>query len=601
MREHQIVINLKREQFEEVQRLARLSGSKSVAAYLRERVLEHLASQNEDASGDQAAAPATRELLEINHELTRMHRELQVFIAESLSTNAYNSDEDEDDLDDEIYYAYRNFQQETELDEAREQDYDQDQDSAQDVDTEYSAPNDPYSIFQEPVAQPNYYPPPFTLHRTTSAYATSYSPPAEEPQPATPTSGKDRASYVEPEEDDQSVLAPGRYQKIVPPAFTPNAGPKEVAPEHSAQPAGLNNPSTKQNPEPQGQKATPVQHHSPVHLPDAITPGAWSGISTTEAGIYSSSTAESIWLTPPNQVLKPGYQNDGGKTEGSEEPSQNAYSSDPPVGSGLQQTTTQKNTNSTIPVSGQAIKPGTTEGGKPEVIGAAHDELEDLAERAFAISPRLGAIDKLSNAPVGFRKRQLDDPLDDLIDDKIMEEAEKLRQASIEEASPYDNSVVYAFDTAENDQATTISAAENDSDQTVSFPQSEETQSLTNNLALQLEQESRPDISNIQNQGSDPDLSYAISQDTQSSKTLTAADLAAKQEINDEQIDAGDPDSAPPPPAPSMDDPPPPPAPRPDYGSVSGPPPKRRQLPEDQSPDDDERISGGPPPKRRKR
>lgn len=589
MREHQIVINLKREQFEEVQRLARLSGSKSVAAYLRDRVLEHLDSLNNDDSVKQTTAPATEELLEINQELTRMHRELQVFIAESLSsTHSYDSEED--DLDDEIYYAYRDFQQETELEDAH----------AQESDTIFSAPGDPYAIFEEPVVKPLIkQPPPFNLHRTSSAHAMNYSGSDQQAQAPSPFSaGSDQTPHLEQDQDQQGILSPGRYQKHLPPAFSPTTSSTDTNPEPSmtAQTTGLDGTPTGSPPAAAGHNpTTQFQNHSPVNLPDAITPGAWSGISTTEAGIYSSSTGESIWLTPPNKVLTPGYQNDG--NEQNPEKSKNAYSSNPPAGTGLQPA---GGLNANIPAPGQAPKSGISGSGKSEQI-VAHDELEDLAERAFAISPRLGAIDKLSNAPVGFRKRQIDDPLDDLIDDKIMEEAEKLRQASIEDAAPYESGVVYAFDTAENEQAPQIPPAQNISDLPVSFPQSGETQALTNNLALQLEQESRSDDPALQDPATDPDPSYAISSNPPTSETVDITDIASEQESNDDLPASGDPDSSPPPPAPSLEDSPPPPAPRPDYGTMTGPPPKRRRLPDDQSGDDDERISGGPPPKRRKR
>lgn len=84
MREHQIIINLKPEQFQEVQRLARQAGSRSVSTFVRERLLNTLGLGKD---GGPSPERAQTDLRLVTSELKRLHRELQVFVAESLTAN----------------------------------------------------------------------------------------------------------------------------------------------------------------------------------------------------------------------------------------------------------------------------------------------------------------------------------------------------------------------------------------------------------------------------------------------------------------------------------------------------------------------------------
>ncbi|MDZ4837887.1 MAG: hypothetical protein SGJ27_29230 [Candidatus Melainabacteria bacterium] len=611
MREHQIVINLKREQFEEVQRLARLAGSKSVATYLKERVVEIVALQQQNDSDQPKVAPSSQELLEINHELTRMHRELQVFIAESLSTHSYTEDDDEG-LDDDVYYAHQNLQQALEHDLGDFRGYGDD--------TTYGAADNPYSV---PITAGNQ-PPPFTLHKTNSAYSTQ-SNHAPQPQEAdsSPSGyiGTDAPLYIGANANQSETnttlqttdilgqtaqaAAPNIFQQFGKPLPQPTSkygstptDSNPTAPGTTDHPASQQPAASTKQPSPSSQKV------SPVSFPDAITPGAYAGMSSSafidNTDIYSNSTADSIWLTPPNQVLTPGYQNDGA----SGDPNQNVSNS-PENPRSATASPQNNNTSPGPPQSQLGTSDGSAPGGNRMQLGQPDDELEDLAERAFAISPRLGALDKMSNAPAGFRKRQIDDPLDDLIDDKIMEEAEKLRLASIEEESPYESSVVYAFDSADDEEESQLEQPASDSDIKVTFPMPEETLRLTNNLADQIQPQLQTSGSDSEAEISKPDPSYAvdlpITAAPATSDSETGTGSSTTEQEDDEQPDILDPDSSPPPPAPSAEDGPPPPAPRPDSGSLTGPPPKRRRLPDDQNIDDDDRLSGGPPPKRRKK
>ncbi len=142
MPEHQIVFNLKPEQFEEAQRLARLSGAKSVSAFLKDRLLAFLGielAQDYAAASKSAASaevgntinPLTdgdrlspeQRLSAVKQDLNRIHRELQVFIAESLGSGIYagqvNYDEElqeEPTLMEQTLTAFEQLQVEIERD-----------------------------------------------------------------------------------------------------------------------------------------------------------------------------------------------------------------------------------------------------------------------------------------------------------------------------------------------------------------------------------------------------------------------------------------------------------------------------------------------------
>jgi hypothetical protein len=88
MREHQIVISLKPEQFNQLQKLARAAGARSVGAFLREQLVTSLG-----VEGDAAALGAVPNWQLIGGQVRRLHRELQLFIAESSSIP-----EEEEDL-----------------------------------------------------------------------------------------------------------------------------------------------------------------------------------------------------------------------------------------------------------------------------------------------------------------------------------------------------------------------------------------------------------------------------------------------------------------------------------------------------------------------
>jgi len=85
VREHQISVNLKPQQFELLQRLAREKGYKSVSAYVREKIVE-LAMDLEPIGGNEARSVGGQSLVDARlvKDLERIHEELRHFVQESL-------------------------------------------------------------------------------------------------------------------------------------------------------------------------------------------------------------------------------------------------------------------------------------------------------------------------------------------------------------------------------------------------------------------------------------------------------------------------------------------------------------------------------------
>lgn len=87
MREHQIVISLKPEQFQEVQKQARAAGAQSVGAFVRQNLLHFLGLEEADSAkkGSQiaTAVQADPDWRLIAGELRRLHRELKVLASEA--------------------------------------------------------------------------------------------------------------------------------------------------------------------------------------------------------------------------------------------------------------------------------------------------------------------------------------------------------------------------------------------------------------------------------------------------------------------------------------------------------------------------------------
>jgi hypothetical protein len=83
MREHQIVITLKPEQFAEIQRLSREAGAKSMGMFVRQKLVEIL--DLEGAAGAGVNVSIKRNLKQVATGLKRLHGELKVFVSEPLT------------------------------------------------------------------------------------------------------------------------------------------------------------------------------------------------------------------------------------------------------------------------------------------------------------------------------------------------------------------------------------------------------------------------------------------------------------------------------------------------------------------------------------
>ncbi len=421
MPEHQIVINLKREQFEEVQRLSRLAGSKSVSAFIKDRVLALLGVEGETLERTQLHEPTAEQIQDISHELSRLHRELQAFIAESLNSSTTGEAEDDSpffhgDLTEQAYEAYLSLQ---------------------------------HAINEELYG-----------NTTGGAYQT------------------------EEAADNISI-----YSQI----------------------SAMTNSQTM----------------------DSDNGG--------QAGIYSDTPAESIFM-----------------------PQQSAFSAKP------------------------------------------NDDLEDLAERAFAISPRLGTAPHGPTQSHGLRKPQTDDPLQDLIDDSIIEQAEKQRIAqtggSAPPADPYQSGIVYAFDEPSvalpSEPLTTVEEQPTGSEfNSYEIPPDELIAPSTDPEEGKLnETPPAPAVVLEQEQGSTDDSSpeEEVEESSYTVYSPPADETANTPSYQQTSINTtADDENATLPATSTLP---------PDPYFIAGPPPKRKR-PVDSEDDSgtDERISGGPPPKRRKK
>lgn len=96
MREHQIVISLKPEQFQEVQKQARAAGAQSVGAFVRQNLLNFLGLEESINAGKASqmspSVQADPDWRFIAGELRRLHRELKVLSSEATVSNTLVTD-----------------------------------------------------------------------------------------------------------------------------------------------------------------------------------------------------------------------------------------------------------------------------------------------------------------------------------------------------------------------------------------------------------------------------------------------------------------------------------------------------------------------------
>ena len=83
MREHQILVNLKAQQFEQLQRLARERGFKSVSAYVKQKLLE-LAMGIEEEAPSRSAGSDQGLSAQVLEDLGRLHENCAVLSVSSM-------------------------------------------------------------------------------------------------------------------------------------------------------------------------------------------------------------------------------------------------------------------------------------------------------------------------------------------------------------------------------------------------------------------------------------------------------------------------------------------------------------------------------------
>ena len=87
MPDHQIVVKLNKEQFEEAQRLAKLAGLRSATAYVREKILELLEDPQIFSELGGFALELPHRIIGVDRDIERIQTDLQQFINESEQAN----------------------------------------------------------------------------------------------------------------------------------------------------------------------------------------------------------------------------------------------------------------------------------------------------------------------------------------------------------------------------------------------------------------------------------------------------------------------------------------------------------------------------------
>lgn len=490
MREHQVVINLKREQFEEVHRLARLAGSRSPSAYLRDRILNLLGmEQAEHGQKDAGSAQASSDLNSVNQELSRMHRELQVFIAESLSSGSYLFSEGEPGGFEEPYPPYIEVERQLEL--------------AQEVLASQGKPAGATTFGAQATGSQG-------ADYSSTSMATGS---GESTQSASEQSPGYRGGTTEPFETSGGASQAG-YTGYGSTKFSGTGSRGTIG----SRMASFLNASKQAN---------------------LFSSGLFDTRQLSDSG---------VWMTPDVDNM----------------------AANPSLG----------------------LPPGV---GREEPVDQVSDELEELADRAFAISPRLGTTEE-PRARAELRVSD-DDPLRDLLDDTLVEHIQQAPDEPGPAADESSSSVVYAALPDEPIYGTQMQAPE----ESTATPEEEKTQAYgsfranevwgSESLAAQGFGEGA-DSDTAAQAGSDTTAAHTDSDTTadtsESDTTATGVESSFPNDQDEEdtgyqsaQIYTGD--ETPAPARPPMD----------------APPPKRKKPASDS--EDSHDVSGGPPPKRRRK
>ncbi len=361
MREHQIVINLKPEQFEELQRMARAAGSKSVNLFVRQKLIATLGlAAPGGRTSEEDEAP---DLKQLTGELRRLHRELQIFVADSLSNSDYTSTLEPIPFPTAVQ---ENFLAE-------------------------GAPLMPESVGYS-----------FRSDDVSSAFGEAQSSFAQ----TFPSYGQPATSYGQ--------VTPAYGQ------ITPDSGQAESGFAQSAPASGQTESVFAQTP------ASPVPSSVRPQLPGQFPPSTISQSPAIQAPIFQAATPQTTDLDAPSAVPQASGSTNAA-TDSSNSTLQRAYDMPPdpsaanfadPVASqpafSIPEPPPDMVTASNAPGS-QFQQP--VKGPVTVQQFAENDELEDLAERAFAISPRLGQLDE--------PQKRFPDPLRDLLEDALFDDDEE--------------------------------------------------------------------------------------------------------------------------------------------------------------------------------
>lgn len=379
MREHQIVISLKAEQFQEVQKLARAAGSQSVGAFVREHLLSFLGIGEADLPEAKTTGEKTftgghnPDFKFIAGELRRLHRELKILSSEASSPTSLLTEQST--ISGAPLLA-------TSLPLASSKA------SPEEANTQRESGN--FTLRDLPLLKENFL-------TNGAPVATDDIDNGGETSLIMPSAGAAIPGSMSP------VGMPFGYQSSMlsrSPYGMPLGGGHMMSPPFS-QHGFITQPPPTQTPD------SPAQ--SPAELPQGTpqtavnsnsTPSAASDPTINEPPLEIVSMPQQAKVVPLSQEIQIPQPTQVPALPSAAEPVTNFVPNTPVISSAPPAPPSQN------------VSPQNRQGGS---FTAQQDEMEVLAERAFAISPRLGAIEP-QVAPQAAQNRSFADTLEELLD-----------------------------------------------------------------------------------------------------------------------------------------------------------------------------------------
>lgn len=384
--------------------MARAAGSKSVNLFVRQKLIATLGlAAPGGRTSEEDEAP---DLKQLTGELRRLHRELQIFVADSLSSSDYTSTMEPIPFPTAVQ---ENFLAE-------------------------GAPLMPesvgYSFRSGDIASP--------FGEAQSSLAQPF-----------PSYGQPSTAYGQ--------VTPAYGQ------LTPDSGQAESGFAQSAPASGQTESGFAQT------AASPIPSSVRPQLPGQFPPSTISQSPAIQAPIFQAATPQTTDLDAPSAVPQASASTNAA-TDLSNSTLQRAYDMppDPNTANFADPAASQPAFSIPEPPPDMATAsnaPGSqfqqpVKGPVPVQQFAENDELEDLAERAFAISPRLGQLDE--------PQKRFPDPLRDLLEDALFDDDEEAFQDEVPDEA-YDES---SAQDASSGAAETESASESESAELIE-PESE--------------------------------------------------------------------------------------------------------------------------------